>query len=231
MSNKGKLVHGIGINDAGYAVMESVAVAVPKGEKYKRIITWRCPYYQRWVARIESCYSKKRHEKFPSYKDCVVSEDWLTFSNFREWMVSEEERLGGVGSLVGLQLDKDFLSPKGNKIYSKDTCVFIPSILNQFIKEHNNASGLWPVGVSEPKRAKYTVFLASCCNPFTKRQEYVRHLRCPILAHNAWKAKKHEHAIALVEQIEDMDSRVKYKLLTMYLPETDHLNGWVPPYQ
>ena len=56
---------------------------------------------------------------------------------FREWMMSQDWE--------GKDLDKDLMIP-GNKVYSSDTCVFIPHGMNNLIKFHKNNSE-YPVGV------------------------------------------------------------------------------------
>ena len=76
------------------------------------------------------CESQLKHH--PSYRNCTVCERWLTYSNFLEdihlipnydqWLVSDD-----------YELDKDLLQ-KGvkHKIYSLNTCVFIPRSLNMY---------------------------------------------------------------------------------------------------
>ena len=100
-----RLVYGVGTNDAWYMIETTAG-----GE------TYCCGYYQRWVAMLRRCYSKQMHRKFPTYKDCTVCDEWITFSNFRKWMETQDWQ--------GKELDKDILFP-GNKHYSPDNCVFV----------------------------------------------------------------------------------------------------------
>lgn len=139
---KGRLVFGVGINDADYGV-----------HKYERVngkwkVTWRCPYYEKWVNMLRRCYSPRSLEKYPTYRGCTVCDEWLTFSNFREWMETQEWE--------GRALDKDFLI-EGNKIYSPSTCIFLPSKLNSFITTRGNDRGQYPLGVSYMKKHKKMV--------------------------------------------------------------------------
>lgn len=128
-----KLVCGVGINDADYYVV--------KREKVdgKWITIWKCPYYSKWEGMLTRCYSKKYQLTHPTYKGCIVCEEWLYFSNFREWMRTQdwEDR----------QLDKDFLI-EGNKVYSPLTCVFLPQELNNFTNINKASRGDYTLGVS-----------------------------------------------------------------------------------
>jgi len=48
--------------------------------------------------------------------------------------------------LSGWALDKDILQ-KGNKLYSKDTCCFVPQEVNSLLIKRDNSRGEYPVGV------------------------------------------------------------------------------------
>jgi hypothetical protein len=67
------------------------------------------------------CYSLKWSSKFPTYKDCIVDERWHNFQIFGEWF---EENY-----VEGFELDKDILG-KSSKIYSPETCCFVPQEIN-----------------------------------------------------------------------------------------------------
>lgn len=85
-----KLVYGVGINDC------------PKGETKGNKI------YKTWAGMLKRCYSDAYHIERPTYKDCKVCGEWLTYSNFAEWAKTQDYE--------GKQLDKDIITP-GNKIY------------------------------------------------------------------------------------------------------------------
>ena len=55
--------------------------------------------------------------------------------------------------MEGWQLDKDILI-KGNKIYSPDTCCFVPSEINNLFVGCNKSRGSLPIGVTFNKRLK-----------------------------------------------------------------------------
>jgi len=62
-----------------------------------------------------------------AYSKVSVDERWLDYQNFADWFY-EQDRQGWYVS--GWELDKDMLSPVGGKIYSPNTCVFLPKELN-----------------------------------------------------------------------------------------------------
>lgn len=195
-----KLVHSVGINDANY-----------KTSKYERIegkqkLMWRCPFYTKWVSMIQRCYSVKHQERLPTYKGCVVVEDWKTFSNFRSWMINQDWE--------GNDLDKDILI-KNNKVYSPETCVFIPQTVNKFLLDSGASRGNYPIGVSFNK--KDGKFHSHCCNPFTKKYEYLGCFTCSNEAHLAWKSRKQKLALELADSVYVGDPRVKLALKTRYI--------------
>lgn len=196
-----KLVFGVGINDADYVVVKKETVEVDGVRKQRRV--WECPFYRAWENMLQRCYSTKYQESKPTYKGCSVSEDWLTFSNFRAWMVLQDWE--------GKQLDKDLLFG-GNKVYSKDTCVFVTQAVNKFTIDCGIARGEWMIGVYWDKAAgKYK---SMCSNPFTKKQEHLGRFTCEQEAHNAWLNRKLELAYELAAI--QTDERVAKALISRY---------------
>lgn len=137
---------------------------------------------------LERCYSSSVHDNFPSYVGCSVTSEWLTFSSFREWMITQPWQ--------GNQLDKDILVA-GNTIYMPDRCVFVSQSLNKFIHDSGPQKGDLPLGVSWFKQ--FRRFRADCHNPFRKKLEYLGMFDCPDAAHAAWRSRKHELACQYAE--------------------------------
>lgn len=98
--------------------------------------------YVLWKNMIERVYNPLSHKSHPSYKDCLVCEEWKTFSIFRKWVESPENNYQ-----EGYHLDKDILI-KNNKIYSPDTCCFVPSKINVLFTKRQNHRGKYPIGVT-----------------------------------------------------------------------------------
>lgn len=74
------------------------------------------PAYSVWHAMLERCYCPKKHEQFPTYKDCFVCDSWHNFQLFAYWFYRNHH--------PGLELDKDIIL-KGNKEYSPEKCKFV----------------------------------------------------------------------------------------------------------
>ena len=121
-------VCGVGINDAWYLVH------LYDGE----ILIGKCPYYRSWLNMIKRCYCQKYKETHPTYNDCSAVKEWLLFSNFKEWMVTQDWE--------GKQLDKDLIVA-GNKIYGPDKCIFVSSKINGILNNCAASRGALPQGV------------------------------------------------------------------------------------
>lgn len=84
--------------------------------------------YRRWMGILARCNSESYQEMFNSYRDVGVCEEWYYFSNFKKWF---DENY-----VEGYSLDKDILV-KGNRIYSPETCCFVPQEINMLVVSHN----------------------------------------------------------------------------------------------
>ena len=197
-----RLVYGVGINDADYVIKKMETIGYLNGTRKRKLI-WFCPYYSAWSGMLERCYSDKYQERYPTYKGCTVSDEWLTFSVFKSWMEEQDWE--------GMQLDKDLLV-EGNKIYSAETCVFVKGVVNNFTLDSGASRGIYPLGVCWHKRDEK--FIAQCCNPFTKKREYLGYFNCPQEAHKAWLKRKLELAQLLAS--EQTDERVAKALIERY---------------
>lgn len=197
-----KLVCGVGINDAGCAVVKRETIGYVDG-KQKQKLVWFCPYYRTWSEMLRRCYSTKEQERHPTYAGCTAAEDWLTFSRFKEWMELQEWQ--------GKELDKDLLIV-GNKLYSADTCVFVTPMVNSFTLDCRATRGEWLIGASWAKGREK--FQSQCRNPFTRRLENLGYFTCELEAHEAWRKRKQElaHKLAAIQT----DPRVAKALIDRY---------------
>lgn len=158
-----KLVFGVGINDGKYPSKVS-----GKTLKEKNL----------WVAMLSRCYREQSLCLYPNYRGCSVSENFKNYSYFYEWCQSQI----GFGQKV-FALDKDCLL-KGNKVYSEDTCVFLPRALNNLTTLRGEDRGNYPIGVC----ASGDKFLVQCLRKPASR--FVGYFNTPEEAFSAYKQAK-----------------------------------------
>lgn len=116
-------VYGVGINDTNFV--------------------FETKDYKIWRNMLERCYCEKTQNKYPTYKGCEVCEEWKLFSNFKKWFRDNY--------VEGWELDKDILSIN-NKIYSTETCCFVPREINSLLRRSNVNKF---VGIYPTKTGKY----------------------------------------------------------------------------
>ena len=114
-----KIICGIAINDAAGIVYDTDA-------------------YKAWLNMIKRCYDAKTLARRPNYTGCQVCDEWLRFSNFQLWY--------NENCKPGYQIDKDILI-KGNKLYSPETCLGVPSRINALFISARSVRGKYPIGV------------------------------------------------------------------------------------
>lgn len=141
---------------------------------------------------LRRAYDPKYKNKFPTYDDVSVCDEWLIFSKFKSWMENQDWKDNC--------LDKDLIL-YGNKVYSPDTCCFISSTVNAFLTERQNYRGEYPIGVYLDKTKN--LYVADCGNPFTAKKIRLGRFKNPEDAHKAWLDKKLEFAILLAKTIKD----------------------------
>jgi hypothetical protein len=177
---KPKLMYGVGVNDADYAVQ-------PSGPDGKRRT---CPYYRAWNNMLRRAYCQKLHAILPTYIGVTVCEEWHSFMAFRAWMMTQDWE--------GKQLDKDIIVP-GNKVYSPATCAFVSSQINVLLTDSAAARGEWPVGVDWNRHAKK--FRAQIAEGGKRRS--LGYFTTPEAAHLAWRKAKVRIVRAAARECDD----------------------------
>ena len=163
-------VYGVGIIGAKYPVSEG-------GRDTKE--------YTLWKNMLKRCYSDAYKKKRPTYECCEVSDNFKNYEYFYEWCHKQI----GFGN-QGWHLDKDLLTKgniKGNKVYSEDSCVFIPSEINTLLIKCTASRGKHPIGVYWSKTHK--AFVAQV-NKNKGKQEHLGFFKTEIEAFNAYKTTK-----------------------------------------
>lgn len=102
--------------------------------------------YKYWRDMLKRCYDEKTLERNPTYCNKSVDECWHNFQNFAKWFDENYYE----HSKEAMCLDKDILE-KGNKIYSPNTCIFVPKRINTLFVKCDKARGQYPIGVSYKK--------------------------------------------------------------------------------
>lgn len=100
--------------------------------------------YSTWEHVHKRCYDPKYQEKRQTYKGCTVCEAWHDYQVYAKWHNENYYEIEG----QTMALDKDILN-KGNKVYSPNTCIFVPLSINSLFVKRDNERGECPIGVSK----------------------------------------------------------------------------------
>ena len=146
--------------------------------------------YNTWSHMLQRCYYEKFHEKYPTYKDCKADENWLNFQNFGEWFDNNYYEVDN----EKMCLDKDILV-KHNKIYSPDTCVFVPETINNLFVKNDRKRGKSAIGTCYHKRMKKYQVNCWLINPQTgkSKNEYLGYYDTEIEAFQVYKYYKEKN--------------------------------------
>lgn len=102
--------------------------------------------YTIWKGILQRCYDTKFQDKYKTYRGVMISDNFKNYQYFKEWCNMQ----------VGFdqddwQLDKDILV-RGNKLYSEDTCCFVPREINTLFTKRDSKRGDYPIGVCYDKQ-------------------------------------------------------------------------------
>ena len=109
-------------------------------------------YYYIWHNMLQRCYDPKFQEIYPTYKGCTVEDYLLNFQNMGKWINENYYEVPG----ETMCLDKDILC-KGNKLYSRKTCIFVPERINNLFTKSDKSRGKDPIGMYELPSGNYGV--------------------------------------------------------------------------
>lgn len=203
-------IYGVGINDADYVVQKFEKQQ--QDAKIIRKMMWQCPAYSSWTSMLERCFCSNFKARYPTYEGVHCCEEWFLFSKFKEFY--------NCAYKAGYHLDKDILV-FGNKIYSPETCVFVPPWLNNFVIEKSDFAGVH-------KHNNCNAYKATLTNPLTKQVKTITgKFKTKEDAFNARLSAK----ILLVDEIKFeldlIDERLYHALIERYLSRitsTDIIN-------
>ena len=164
---KSKL-YGVGINDLN----EPISC---KGKQFRFYLVWRSMFYR--------CYYEKFHERERSYSDCEVCEEWHKLSNFKKWF---DENY-----IEGYELDKDILVGGKGKLYSPNTCCFVPQEINKLFTSHKYVKSKYGRGVCKSTNGYW-----SCIN-IKGESKYIGLFKTPNEAHSAYVKERMKYIISV----------------------------------
>ena len=152
------------------------------GTKYQSTINGiHTKEYKLWHNMLVRCYSDSSKKRRPTYEGCEVSDNFKSYKYFYEWCHKQ------VGfSNQDWHLDKDLLV-KGNKVYSENTCVFLPKEINSLLTKREALRGEYLIGVSWDKR---DMAFISRVRKNKGKSEYLGSFNTELEAFNAYKQAK-----------------------------------------
>lgn len=182
-----------------------------RDENGKKINSYVC-----WKKMLQRCYSAKYQEKQPTYIGCCVSDDWLYYPNFKNWYDKNYYEINNKTS----QLDKDILI-KNNKVYSPDTCVFVPQFINSLFIKNQNVRGEQPIGVYFNKTNKKYQASLSVFKDGKKTKKHLGYFNTIDEAFKAYKQAKEDYIKEVADEYKDKIPVELYKSMYAYKVEID----------
>ena len=158
------------------------------------------------------CYDEKIKNKHPTYKECVVCGEWLLYDNFKKWCDENYYQIDN----ERMQVDKDILF-KRNKLYSPDTCCFVPDRINSLIIKSDSIRGKYPIGVSYKKNTG--LYCASMKK--NNRNVWLGEYTTPEKAFSVYKIEKEKYIKEVADEYRDKIPNKIYNALYNYEVEID----------
>lgn len=169
--------------------------------------------YSIWHGMLKRCYDENRRHRDSSYINCTVCDEWLNFQNFASWY---EENYYEIDEKT-MCLDKDILL-KNNKIYSPDTCIFVPNEINVLFTKRQKNRGEYPIGVSVHKKHK-NEYQSRC-----RINGKIKHLgifNTPEEAFHAYKIFKESYIKQIADEYKELIPEILYDALYNYTVDLD----------
>lgn len=167
-------------------------------------------HYNCWLGMIKRCYNLKELSRCPTYKDCIICDDWQCFQNFAQWYETNWKP-----HMKGWQLDKDILV-KNNKIYSPETCELVHSKINSLFTNRKNTKRNIPLGVTK-KGKKFSAQITK-----KGKRIWIGIFDTVEDAFTAYKIEKEKHIKEIAEEFKnEIPERLYIALLNYQVEITD----------
>lgn len=174
-----KSIYGIGFIGYGKHIPKNNAVA-----------------YKTWKGVFNRCYNKNNKNNVNYLNVITICENWHNYQNFAEWFENNY--------IVGFELDKDILID-GNKIYSPNTCCFVPQEINNIFKKNQKKKYNLPIGVFYREKSKKYISMLN-----NKTLGYYENIED---AFNCYKKEKENYYKKIADKWKDRISIEVYNIL------------------
>ena len=185
--------------------------------KYKsRINNKKTNIYITWNNMLKRCY--KEDGKDITYDDCIVCEEWHNFQNFAKWFEENYYEVEG----ETMALDKDILV-KNNKIYSSNTCIFVPNRINVLFTKADKIRGEYPIGINYHKRDDVLEVWCSIYEDNKKKHIYLGRFKPNqiVEAFNVYKNFKESYIKQVADEYKPYIPKKLYDAMYRYEVEID----------
>lgn len=167
--------------------------------------------YNTWSGMLERCYNPYTINKYQTYIDCIVDEWFLCLQNFGEWYEDNYYEVPG----NKMCLDKDILI-KNNRLYSPETCIFVPHRINALFTKNDINRGELPIGVQKTRNNRFMACCYTCENNHTKNN-YLGTYDDIIDAFNAYKKFKEKYIKIVADEYIDYIPKKLYDAMYNYI--------------
>ena len=155
--------------------------------------------YDTWRGMLRRCYAKE--ERYNTYKDVTVCEEWHNFQNFAKWYEDNY--------VDGYEIDKDIIC-SNCRIYNPETCCFVPQEINKLLTNIKSKKSSLPTGVVL-NNGVYEVYMCRY-----GKQIRLGSFKEEFLAVNMYKTAKEEYIKEVADKWKDkIDIRVYNSLINL----------------
>lgn len=172
-------------------------------ENGKRYLTLEGVYHHNMVTRATNPNYKNR---YPTYSNVTLCSKFSDFQYFAKWCNTQK----GFGN-IGWCLDKDVISD--SQVYSENTCVFIPPLINSYFATSKVKREL-PLGVSWSSSENCYKAYCSQLNGKNKTLGRFEFIEDAANAYIKYKSSLAKDLISLYK--DELDNRVISKLNNIY---------------
>ena len=171
--------------------------------------------YIYWRHMLKRNYDPYLLNKYPTYRDCYVCDEWLCFQNFAKWFYKNYYEVEG----ERMCLDKDILI-KNNKLYSPSTCIIVPERINTLFIKQQRKRGEYPIGVYPyyNKKSRCKTLTVQCRVLEKENQEYLGcfPLSEPFHAFYTYKQFKENYIKQVADEYKDLIPTKLYEAMYKY---------------